>query len=254
METANRDTKLGLQIASQLRDEIVAGQLPVGSALRLASLAERLGVSTTPVREALTILERQGLVISQLHRGFRVAEITPKEIAALYNVHAYMSELLAESATRRLSEEDIDELEELDAQMREATAEGNATLAADLNHEFHRRINRKAGLPLVVRFLSETTPFVAAAPGSRHPGLGAAAARGPPRDHRGAAQARQRDRRRARRRADPPLGRARERVRLVAERPGCPSPPRAPRNRAKRSDRLRRDIPEPVLIPSAVAA
>ena len=160
MGGAGRDTKLGLQIASQLRDEIVAGQLPVGSALRLASLAERLGVSTTPVREALTILERQGLVISQLHRGFRVAEITPKEIAAIYNVHAYMSELLAESATRRLSEEEIDELEELDAQMREATAEGNATLAADLNHEFHRRINRKAGLPLIMRFLGETTPFV----------------------------------------------------------------------------------------------
>jgi DNA-binding GntR family transcriptional regulator len=160
METANRDTKKGLQIAAQLRDEIVAGQLPVGSALRLASLAERLDVSTTPVREALTILERQGLVTSQLHRGFRVAEITPKEIAAIYNVHAYMSELLAESATRRLSEEDIDELEELDARMREATAAGNATLAADLNHEFHRHINLKAGLPLLVRFLSETTPFV----------------------------------------------------------------------------------------------
>jgi DNA-binding GntR family transcriptional regulator len=160
MATANRETKLGLQIASQLRDEIVAGRLPVGSALRLASLAERLGVSTTPVREALTILERQGLVHSQLHRGFRVAEITPKEIAAVYNVHAYMSELLAESATRRLSEEDIDELEQLDAQMREATADGNATLAADLNHEFHRRINRKAGLPLILRFLGETTPFV----------------------------------------------------------------------------------------------
>ena len=160
MGAKGTDTKRGVQIASQLRDEIVAGQLPVGSPLRLATLAERLNVSTTPVREALTILERQGLVISQLHRGFRVAEITPKEIAAIYNVHAYMSELLAESATRRLSEEEIDELEELDAQMREATAEGNATLAADLNHEFHRRINRKAGLPLIVRFLGETTPFV----------------------------------------------------------------------------------------------
>lgn len=124
------------------------------------SLAERLGVSTTPVREALTLLERQGLAVSQLHRGFRVADITPKEIAALYNVHAYMSELLAESATRRLSEEDIDELEELDERMREATAAGDAPLAADLNHEFHRRINRKANLPLLVRFLNETTPFV----------------------------------------------------------------------------------------------
>jgi len=155
-----RETKLGLKIASGLRDEIIAGQLEAGAPLRLATLAKRLGVSTTPVREALTILERQGLVFSQLNRGFRVAEITPREIAAIYSVHAHMSELLAETATRRLSDEDLDELEALDDQMRAANASGDAALAGDLNHEFHRRINLKAGLPIVVRYLSETTPFV----------------------------------------------------------------------------------------------
>jgi DNA-binding GntR family transcriptional regulator len=159
--TANgRDTKLGLSIASRLRDEIIAGQVDAGSPLRLATLAERLGVSTTPVREALTILERQGLVSSQLNRGFRVATITPREIQAIYSVHAHMSELLAETATRRLSEEDLDELEYLDEEMRTATARGEAATAADLNHDFHRRINLKAGLPILIRYLSETTPFV----------------------------------------------------------------------------------------------
>lgn len=155
-----RDTKLGLKIASRLRDEIVAGQLEAEAPLRLATLAKRLGVSTTPVREALTILERQGLVVSQLNRGFRVAAITPREIQAIYSVHAHMSELLAETATRRLSEEELDELEELDERMRTATALGDAALAGDLNHEFHRRINLKAGLPIVIRYLTETTPFV----------------------------------------------------------------------------------------------
>jgi DNA-binding GntR family transcriptional regulator len=155
-----KDTKLGLRIASRLRDEIIAGRLAAGEPLRLATLAERLGVSTTPVREALTILERQGLVISQLNRGFRVASISPREIQSIYSVHAHMSELLAETATRRLSEEDLDELELLDNQMREATARGDAEVAADINHEFHRRINLKAGLPILVRYLSETTPFV----------------------------------------------------------------------------------------------
>jgi len=160
MPSADKETKLGLRIASQLRDEIIAGQLDAGSPLRLAWLAERLGVITTPVREALTILERQGLVSSQLNRGFRVALISPREIQAIYSVHAHMSELLAETATRRLSEEDLDDLEQLDEDMRAATARGDAALAADLNHEFHRRINLKAGLPIVIRYLSETTPFV----------------------------------------------------------------------------------------------
>jgi DNA-binding GntR family transcriptional regulator len=117
-------------------------------------------VSTTPVREALAILEREGLLYSQLHRGFRVAEITPRDIGDIYALHAFVAELLVERAARRLSEEDIDVLEDLDRKMRDATEVGDVALAADLNHELHRQINLTAGSPLLVRFLSETTPFV----------------------------------------------------------------------------------------------
>jgi DNA-binding GntR family transcriptional regulator len=152
--------KLGEQVASTLRDEIIAGQPPPGTALRLLPLAKRLGVSTTPVREALAILERQGLLSSELHRGFKVAEISPREIWDIYSLHAFISELLIERATRRLSEEDIDELELLDRQMHEADARGDIAGAADFNHELHRSINLAAGSPLLIRFLSETTPFV----------------------------------------------------------------------------------------------
>ena len=153
--------KLGEQVASTLRDDLVAGQPPPGTALRLLPLAKRLGVSTTPVREALAILERQGLLYSELHRGFKVAEISPREIWDIYSLHAFISELLIERATRRLSEEDIDELVLLDRQMHEADARGDVARAADFNHELHRSINLAAGSPLLVRFLSETTPFVA---------------------------------------------------------------------------------------------
>lgn len=152
--------KLGLRIALQLRDEIIAAQLEPGTALRLMPLAGRLGVSTTPVREALAILERQGLLNSQLNRGFRVAEITARDVADIYAIHAHVSELLAQRATRRLSDEDIDELEELDRRMHEADAANDISAAADFNHALHRRINLSASSPLLVRFLSETTPFV----------------------------------------------------------------------------------------------
>lgn len=162
--------KTGPRIAIRLRDEIITGHLEPGEPLRLMQLAQRLGVSTTPIREALMILERRGLLESQLHRGFRVAEITAEDVADIYSVHSRVSELLAERATRRLSEEDVDELEELDRRMQEADAAGDAVRAADLNHAFHRRLNLAAGSPLLVRLLGETTPFVArrldpAAPG-----------------------------------------------------------------------------------------
>ncbi|MGE0304359.1 MAG: GntR family transcriptional regulator [Acidimicrobiia bacterium] len=163
-DTADASTvKLGERIASQLRDEIIAGQIEPGARLRLMPLAKRLGVSTTPVREALAILERQGLLQSQLHRGFQVTKIAPRDIADLYALTASISELLTERATRRVSDEDLDELEQLDRAQQEATRQNDALAASDLNHELHRRIHLAGRSPLLLRFLRETTPFV-----SRH--------------------------------------------------------------------------------------
>jgi len=152
--------KLGEKVASQLRDEIIAGILAPGTALRLSALAERLGVSTTPIREALATLERQGLVNAQPRRGFRVAAIDARDIRDIYEAHAFISRILTERASRRLSEEDLDELERLDQRVREATEANDVSLAGDLNYELHRKIHLAGGSPVLLRFLRETTPFV----------------------------------------------------------------------------------------------
>jgi DNA-binding GntR family transcriptional regulator len=152
--------KISDQIASRLRDEIIAGELAGGEALRLVALAERLGVSTTPVREALAILERQGLVVGQAHRGFRVADISSTDIGDAYALSAFMHRRLAERAATRLTPVDLDELEALDLEMREATAADDVTRASDLNHEIHRRISLAGDSPLLLRFLREMSPFV----------------------------------------------------------------------------------------------
>ncbi|WP_166459709.1 GntR family transcriptional regulator [Amycolatopsis pithecellobii] len=148
------------QIASRLRDEIIAGEFAGGEALRLVALAERLGVSTTPVREALATLERQGLVVGQAHRGFRVADVSPKDIGDAYALSAFMSRRLAERAAERLTPAELDELEALDVEMRAATTANDVVRAGDLNHEIHRRIGRAGGSPLLLRFLREMSPFV----------------------------------------------------------------------------------------------
>ncbi|MCH6161232.1 GntR family transcriptional regulator [Streptomyces marispadix] len=64
------------QIASALRDEILAGRLPAGSHFTVKEIAEQYGVSATPVREALVDLAAQGLLDVEQHRGFRVHEFT----------------------------------------------------------------------------------------------------------------------------------------------------------------------------------
>lgn len=153
-------TKVSVEVASRLRDRIIAGELETGQALRLQAIAEQLGVSTTPVREALAILERQGLVNSHTNRGFFVAALSPRDIGDVYALSGFIERLLIERAAARFSDQDLDELEELDREMRAATREGDKLAASDANHEIHRRIALAANSPLLVRFLRETTPFL----------------------------------------------------------------------------------------------
>ena len=153
-------TKISDQIAGRLRDEIIAGALRPGEPLRLVAVAERLGVSTTPVREALAVLERQGLAVSRAHRGYRVADISPQDIGDAYMLAAFMHRLMTERASSRLSDRDLDELEALDEEMREANETGDVKRASDLNHAIHRRVCQASESPILERFLRETAPFV----------------------------------------------------------------------------------------------
>ncbi|QPP07921.1 GntR family transcriptional regulator [Streptomyces bathyalis] len=74
---------LRAQIASALRDEILAGRLPAGSHFTVKEIAEQYGVSATPVREALVDLAAQGLLDVEQHRGFRVHEFTIDDYRAM---------------------------------------------------------------------------------------------------------------------------------------------------------------------------
>lgn len=148
------------QVAAQLRDEIIAGDLRPGEPLRHAAVAERLGVSVTPVREALAALERQGLVGGHVHRGFRVTGLSPTDVADAYALHAFMAARLIQRATQRLDSAEVDRLLDLDREMLRAVHRGDREQAVDLNHEVHRRMYRASGSGLLLRFVRETTPFV----------------------------------------------------------------------------------------------
>ncbi len=151
--------KVGEVVAARIRDRIIAGEFVEGEPLRLVALSERLGVSTTPIREALAILERQGLVNGETNRGFTVAKLSSRDISDVYRLAGFIQKILAERAASLLSDHDLDGLDLLDAQMREATAAGDTRLASDNNHRIHRAIGLAADSPLLVRFLRETTPF-----------------------------------------------------------------------------------------------
>lgn len=78
-----RRSTLRSQVATALRDEILAGRLATGRDFTVKEIAEQYGVSATPVREALVDLAAQGLLDVEQHRGFRVHEFTPADYRAM---------------------------------------------------------------------------------------------------------------------------------------------------------------------------
>ncbi|MBJ7594291.1 MAG: GntR family transcriptional regulator [Candidatus Dormibacteraeota bacterium] len=151
---------MSAEIAAYLRDLIMAGQLPPGSPLRLADLAGRLSVSTTPIREAILILEKEGFVECERHKAFRVKLITAADIGDLFELHAAIAGILAERATPLLTEIEMERLGEIDRRIQRGVASGDAEEVEEQNFHFHRTINRAPESTTLRRFLRETTRYV----------------------------------------------------------------------------------------------
>ncbi|MCY2973243.1 MAG: GntR family transcriptional regulator [Planctomycetota bacterium] len=105
-----RPVSLVDSIYETLLEAIVSGQLPHGSELNSVSLAKQLDVSRTPLREALLLLERDGLVHHTGNHKARVAEFTADDIREIYEVRLHLEAASAELATKRISSEVLAEL------------------------------------------------------------------------------------------------------------------------------------------------
>jgi DNA-binding GntR family transcriptional regulator len=134
----------------KLRAWIVHGPLQPGELLRDAEIAELLGVSRTPVREALIRLTQEGLVESARGRGTRVADLNLERAPNLYATGAVLDAYAARTAAARLTAEDLAELENLLEQM-EQTSEPQALSTVDA--QLHAVYYRRAGNPVLVEFL-----------------------------------------------------------------------------------------------------
>jgi DNA-binding GntR family transcriptional regulator len=151
--------QLADDVAAYVRDLIVSGQVRAGEFLRLENLAEQLGTSVTPVREALVSLRGEGFVTLQPRRGFMVAPFTKQDIHDIYQVQAYLAGELAARACASLDEAGLDELRTLQRDLEKAHDHGDAEAVEELNHDFHRRINVAAGAPKLAQFLVTATRY-----------------------------------------------------------------------------------------------
>lgn len=132
-----------------LRDAIIRCELRPGQRLVIDELARRLEVSAIPVREALQILQSEGLVDNVPHVGATVSAISRESIDEVFSIMEGLEIVATRSTARRMTAEDAGTLEEITAAMDEALGAGRNEEWADLNSRFHLTISRLSAMPLL---------------------------------------------------------------------------------------------------------
>ncbi|MFE4668778.1 GntR family transcriptional regulator [Streptomyces sp. NPDC056716] len=151
------------RVAEQLRSEIRQGILAAGEPLRQNDVAARLGVSSTPVREAFHLLERMGLVEREGRRGVRVFSPSMRDLVEGYEVRGGLEAQAARLAAVRLSDQALASLGEIMGRMHRPGVEQQEFIR--LNAEFHALIAQASGnarlAKLVAAEQAATSSFVA---------------------------------------------------------------------------------------------
>lgn len=145
------------RVVGVLRELILSDTFPSGARLAESELAEQLGVSRTPVREALRQLAAEGLVELPPNRGARVASWSADELESLFDLRSTLEPRLTAMATYRATDADIAELEQLALQMVALGSPGpeqDLEALLPLNTAFHGRLVELANAPAFAAALS----------------------------------------------------------------------------------------------------
>ncbi len=125
------------KILENIRDAIVSGSLKGGSRVSEPELAERYGISRTPIREAFRQLESEGYLTVIPRRGAVVSEFSPKDVEEFYAIKSIMEGYAARRACENLSEKDLDRLQGINNKLAELAKIGNINLFFKIHSDFH---------------------------------------------------------------------------------------------------------------------
>ncbi|MPZ18154.1 MAG: FCD domain-containing protein [Luteitalea sp.] len=132
-----------------LRDAIMTCELRPGERLVIDDLARRLKVSTIPIREALHMLQSEGLVVNVPHVGTTVAPVSRESIQDVFTVLEGLETVATKLVAERATAEDLESLAALVDRMDEAVVAGHYEQWADLNTRFHQTISAIPKLALL---------------------------------------------------------------------------------------------------------
>jgi DNA-binding GntR family transcriptional regulator len=140
---------------NQLRDRILGGEYVPGERLAEVELAEKLGVSRTPVREALRRLAAEGLVDITANKGARVVEYPRTDLERIFEIRSRVEGLSARIAAETATESDIDRLEHIATVLRDHSEAGRLEEVYRLNAEYHATLNGLAGSTVVTATVNQ---------------------------------------------------------------------------------------------------
>jgi len=140
MNDSVRRTTLSEGAYEAIRRRIITGALPPSSKLVVATLANALDLSATPINEALAALEREHLVTYLPHRGYFVSAVTAENVEEVYSIREVFELLAVRAAAQNADKATIDQLGAILRAARESMRTGDTTAFSDLDLEFHRVI------------------------------------------------------------------------------------------------------------------
>mgnify|MGYP003291389358 FL=1 len=124
-------------VFNTLRDAILTGKLVPGERLMENQLAEKLGVSRTPVREALRMLELENLVELVPRKGAQVLDMSEKDIINILEVRSALEGLATSVACKKMSKEDLQQLKNMEVDFEKAVADNDVEHFVDIDEDFH---------------------------------------------------------------------------------------------------------------------
>jgi DNA-binding GntR family transcriptional regulator len=138
-----KNQKLGYKsltecVMDYLKGQLMHGEIKPGEEINFKALCETLGVSRTPIREALIQLMKDGFIEVVSRKGFRIKKITLKEIEDLYEIGGLLESEIVKSACDKLTDEDIKKLEHLHTNCERALRDNDPQLYIERNFEFNQ--------------------------------------------------------------------------------------------------------------------
>lgn len=141
-------------VFNTLREAILKGDLKPGERLMELQLAAKLGVSRTPIREAIRMLEQEGLAVTTPRKGAEVAKMTLKDMEDVLEIRASLDELASQVATVRITDEQLVRLKERKQDFEISLKSGNVKMIAEADVKFHDVIYEATNNPKLVSMLN----------------------------------------------------------------------------------------------------